>query len=78
MKEKMMSELTAEVIVDQHFPQDVQIAPEKRGSSPQERHTIGIRVGRRTANTWLFFLIGPNGALPNSISSPLMVEKRWR
>jgi dipeptidyl aminopeptidase/acylaminoacyl peptidase len=27
MKEKTMSELTAEVIVDQNFPQDVQIAP---------------------------------------------------
>jgi dipeptidyl aminopeptidase/acylaminoacyl peptidase len=28
MKEKTMSELTAELIVDQQFPQDVQIAPD--------------------------------------------------
>jgi hypothetical protein len=28
MKEQTMSELTADLIVDQQFPQDVQIAPD--------------------------------------------------
>jgi hypothetical protein len=30
MKENVMSELTAEMIVDQNFPRDVQIAPDGR------------------------------------------------
>jgi hypothetical protein len=60
IKEKMMAELTAEMIVDQTFPNDVQLSPDGK----QVAYTLALRSKKEEHETSAIWIASTDRAGP--------------